>query len=224
MPPVTLKATPRLLLALLALLISIELFTALALLNHVAFFRLAFVTFMSYLVLRRNRVAARIFAGLLFIGGLLILTQIEQSVTAGRALPFIILAAATVLLTAAWYIGLSQSMKSFLAYTEDGSALMPKGYWIVRLDVTDQEQFKAYAAANSEALKKYGARFLVRAGTFTIPEGTTRARNTVVEFPSYQAALDCWNSPEYQAALKHRLPASTINLVIIEGYNGPQPS
>lgn len=101
---------------------------------------------------------------------------------------------------------------------------MQKGYWIVRVDVTDQEQFKAYATANAEALKKYGARFLVRAGQFTVPEGTTRARNTVVEFPSYKSALDCWNSPEYQAAMKLRLPASTFDLVIIEGYDGPQPS
>lgn len=101
---------------------------------------------------------------------------------------------------------------------------MQKGYWIVRVDVTDQEQFKTYAAANTEALKKYGARFLVRAGQFTVPEGTTRARNTVVEFPSYQSALDCWNSPEYQAAMKLRLSASTFDLVIIEGYDGPQPS
>lgn len=101
---------------------------------------------------------------------------------------------------------------------------MHKGYWIVRVDVADQEQFKAYAAANVEALKKYGARFLARAGRFAVPEGTTRARNTIVEFPSYQAALDCWNSPEYQAALHLRLPASTIDLVIVGGYDGPQPS
>lgn len=101
---------------------------------------------------------------------------------------------------------------------------MPKGYWIVRVDVTDQEQFKKYSVANAGALKKYGARFIVRAGPHTVPEGTTRARNTVVEFPSYQAAIDCWNSPEYQAALKLRLPASSIDLVIIEGYEGPQPS
>lgn len=100
---------------------------------------------------------------------------------------------------------------------------MQKGYWIVRVDVTDQEQYKKYVVANSDALKKYGARFLARAGQYTVAEGSARARNIIVEFPSYRAALDCWNSPEYQAALKFRLSASTIDLLIIEGYDGPQP-
>ena len=101
---------------------------------------------------------------------------------------------------------------------------MPKGYWIARIDVTDPERYKAYVAANAQPLKKYGARFLVRAGRFEIPEGSTRSRNVVIEFPSYQAALDCWNSPEYQEAIKLRQPVSTGDLVIIEGYDGPQPS
>ena len=101
---------------------------------------------------------------------------------------------------------------------------MNKGYWIIRVDITNPEQFKEYAAANTESLKKYGARFLVRAGQFTVAEGTTRARNTVVEFPSYQAALDCWNSAEYQAAMKLRQDAALMDLVIIEGYDGLQPA
>ena len=101
---------------------------------------------------------------------------------------------------------------------------MPKGYWIARIDVTDPERYKAYVAANAQPLKKYGARFLVRAGRFENPEGSTRSRNVVIEFPSYQAALDCWNSPEYQEAIKLRQPVSTGDLVIIEGYGGPQPS
>lgn len=101
---------------------------------------------------------------------------------------------------------------------------MPKGYWIIRLDITDLEPFQAYVAANGEALKKYGARFLVRAGHYEVVEGSTRSRNTVVEFPTYQAAVDCWHSPEYQAARALRQGAAMIDLVIIEGHDGPQPS
>ena len=100
---------------------------------------------------------------------------------------------------------------------------MPKGYWVVRVDITDEQKYKAYIAANAEPLKKYGARFLVRAGRYENPEGTSRSRNAVIEFPTYQAALDCWKSPEYQEAIKLRLPVSTADLIIIEGYEGPQP-
>jgi uncharacterized protein (DUF1330 family) len=100
---------------------------------------------------------------------------------------------------------------------------MAKGYWIVRVDIADPERYKAYIAANAEPFKKYGARFLVRAGRFENPEGSSRSRNAVIEFPSYQAALDCWKSPEYQRALALRTPVSTIDLVIIEGYEGAQP-
>jgi uncharacterized protein (DUF1330 family) len=44
---------------------------------------------------------------------------------------------------------------------------MSKGYWIIRVDITEPEAFKAYASSNAEALKKFGAKFLVRAGTFS---------------------------------------------------------
>ncbi|MGA8178870.1 MAG: DUF1330 domain-containing protein [Desulfobacterales bacterium] len=101
---------------------------------------------------------------------------------------------------------------------------MSKGYWIAQVDVADTEKYKDYIQANAMPLKKFGAKFLVRAGRFEIPEGKSRSRNVVIEFPTYQAALDCWKSPEYQAALKLRLQVSTVDLVIIEGYDGPQPS
>jgi uncharacterized protein (DUF1330 family) len=100
---------------------------------------------------------------------------------------------------------------------------MPKGYWIVRVDIADPEKYKAYIAANAEPLRKYGARFLVRGGAFENVEGGSRSRNAVIEFPSYQAALECWKSPGYQQAIKLRAPVSTIDLIVIEGYDGPQP-
>lgn len=101
---------------------------------------------------------------------------------------------------------------------------MAKGYWIVRVDITDQERYKAYIAANARPLSKFGARFLVRAGRSETVEGTSRSRNAVIEFPSYQAAIDCWKSPEYQKAIQLRAPVSTADLIIIEGYEGPQPA
>lgn len=100
---------------------------------------------------------------------------------------------------------------------------MPKGYWMIHSDVTDLEQYKRYMAANAEPLKKYGARFLARGGRFESVEGKSRSRNTIVEFPSYQAALDCWNSPEYQYAITLRKDVSTLDLTIVEGHEGPQP-
>lgn len=100
---------------------------------------------------------------------------------------------------------------------------MPKGYWVARVDVADTERYKDYVAANAAAFAKYGARFLVRGGRFENPEGGSRSRNVLIEFPSYQAALDCWNSPEYQQALAIRAPVSTADVIIVEGYDGPQP-
>ncbi len=97
---------------------------------------------------------------------------------------------------------------------------MAKGYWIAHVDVTDPEGYKAYVAANAAAFAKYGARFLVRGGKGEVAEGSARARNVVLEFPSYQAALDCYRSPEYAQAKSLREKASVGDLVIVEGYDG----
>jgi uncharacterized protein (DUF1330 family) len=94
-----------------------------------------------------------------------------------------------------------------------------KGYWIAHVDVTDAERYKDYMAANAVPFKTYGARFLVRNGQSEVPEGGLGGlRHVVIEFDSYAAAKACYESPEYQAAMKIRSEASTGDLVIIEGY------
>jgi len=100
---------------------------------------------------------------------------------------------------------------------------MPKAYWVARLDVTDPEGYKEYVAANAAAFSKYGARFLVRGGRFEAPEGTPRARNVVLEFKDYETALACYHSPEYAAAKAKREGRSVGDVIVIEGYDGPQP-
>ena len=100
---------------------------------------------------------------------------------------------------------------------------MPRGYWIAHVDVADAEAYKAYVAANAAPFAKYGARFLVRAGRCEVPEGASRARQVVIEFKDYETALACYHSAEYQSAMALRAKASKGNLVIVEGYDGPQP-
>jgi uncharacterized protein (DUF1330 family) len=100
---------------------------------------------------------------------------------------------------------------------------MPKGYWVVFADVTDPEGYKSYMAANAKALAKYGGHFLARGGKVEPKEGKPRSRVIVVEFPSYSAALDCYQSSEYVAAIKERKGRSVWDMAITEGYEGPQP-
>ena len=100
---------------------------------------------------------------------------------------------------------------------------MPKGYWIARVDVSDPEAYKKYVAANAVAFAKFGGRFIVRGGRFEAVDGEHRERNVVIEFPTYEAALACWNSPEYQEAYRLRAKASVGDTVVVEGYEGPQP-
>jgi uncharacterized protein (DUF1330 family) len=100
---------------------------------------------------------------------------------------------------------------------------MPKGYWIARVDVKSDEGYKPYAAANPAIFKKFGAKFVVRGGKSEVPEGAARSRNIVIEFPDYATALACYRSPEYQENIKRRLPHATVDMLIIEGYDGAQP-
>jgi uncharacterized protein (DUF1330 family) len=94
---------------------------------------------------------------------------------------------------------------------------LKKGYWILHVDVTDPENYPKYLAADAAAFEKYEAKFHVRGGQCTGPEGPVRSRHVVIEFDSYQKALDCYNSPEYQAAARLRQQYSDSEIVIVEG-------
>ena len=100
---------------------------------------------------------------------------------------------------------------------------MAKGYWIAQNDVKDPETYKKYLAGSAAAFVKYGAKFLVRGGRHSALQGNIRSRQVLIEFESYEQALACFNSPEYQAAREHRVGGSTGEFVLVEGFDGPQP-
>jgi len=102
------------------------------------------------------------------------------------------------------------------------AAAATKGYWIVHIDVTDAAGYKPYMVACQAPFGRFGARYLVRGGKREIPEGHSRSRTVVVEFPSYEAALACYASDEYQAAKRLRDGKAEFDLVVVEGYAGPK--
>ena len=95
---------------------------------------------------------------------------------------------------------------------------MPKGYWVGHMDIDDPQQYDSYKAANAAPFAEYGARFLARGGAHECVEGKTRPRTVIIEFPSYQAALDCYQSDAYQKAKTLRDPVARGDLVIVEGH------
>ena len=99
---------------------------------------------------------------------------------------------------------------------------MAKGYWIARVTVNDQAGYDEYRRRNAIAFAKYGAKFVVRGGGRSV-FGTSRQHNVALEFPNHQAALACFDSPEYQDATQFLKKSCDVDLVIAEGYEGAQP-
>ena len=94
---------------------------------------------------------------------------------------------------------------------------MPKGYWIIHVDVTDADNYPKYLAQDALAFEKYDAKFHVRGGRCEGPEGPIRSRHVVIEFDSFDRAMECYNSPEYQKAVTLRQAYSESDVVIVEG-------
>ena len=101
---------------------------------------------------------------------------------------------------------------------------MPKAYWVVSVDVSDLEAYKLYIAENQKAFSKYGARYVARAGKSEVVEGKGRSRIVIIEFKDYATAMECYRSPEYAKAIAIRKGCAVADIIVVEGYDGPQPT
>ncbi|MGR3803815.1 DUF1330 domain-containing protein [Marinibacterium profundimaris] len=88
--------------------------------------------------------------------------------------------------------------------------------WIAHVTVSDAEAYGKYAELAGPAIAQHGGTFIARGGRYVQLEGTDRPRNVVARFPSVEAAVECYNSPEYQAALDHARGASERDLLVVE--------
>ncbi|HUA51457.1 MAG TPA: DUF1330 domain-containing protein [Candidatus Sulfotelmatobacter sp.] len=96
-------------------------------------------------------------------------------------------------------------------------------YWVARSKVNDPAQYKKYTDLVPGIIGKFGGKILARGGKFKILEGPEKFhRFIVIEFPSFEQAVACHDSPEYQQASAHRKKdgAGEVELVIVEGVAG----
>ncbi|MGE0565415.1 MAG: DUF1330 domain-containing protein [Pseudolabrys sp.] len=101
---------------------------------------------------------------------------------------------------------------------------MAKGYWIALVEVKNPDGYKNdYVAGLPAALSKFGGKYVTRGGQTETVEGAVKSRVVVIEFPSYQAAMDCYRSPEYAGLKAARMANADADIVVVEGYDGPQP-
>tara|TARA_Y100001970_G_scaffold59656_1_gene75969 strand:+ start:6864 stop:7151 length:288 start_codon:yes stop_codon:yes gene_type:complete len=92
------------------------------------------------------------------------------------------------------------------------------GYVIAQINMLTKEGYKEYVERVPQTIKNFGGKYLARAGEFKSMEGKWNfSRNVIIEFPSYEKAMEWYNSEEYNKIKNLRLNNTEGNLIIIKG-------
>ena len=95
---------------------------------------------------------------------------------------------------------------------------MPAGYVIFNIEVTNPDPYKEYIQKVKPIAEKFGGEYVVRGGNNQVVEGSWQySRNVVIKFPSYEKALEWYNSKEYQPIKQIRIDNAKSNGIIIQG-------
>ena len=94
---------------------------------------------------------------------------------------------------------------------------MSKGYWVVRANVNNVKEYSKYVEIATGIIKNYNGKFLIRGGQQTEFEEKGFERTVVAEFNSYDDAIECYNSSEYQSALIHVKDSALRLFTVVEG-------
>ena len=95
-----------------------------------------------------------------------------------------------------------------------------KGYWVALYKkINNTENLKSYSNKVTPVIKSFGGKALVRGGEYQCLEGENFLRTVIWEFPSYEAAIECHESKEYQEGWALAKNTTERNLQIIHGFN-----
>ena len=97
---------------------------------------------------------------------------------------------------------------------------MKKGYWIsLYSKVENKENLKKYSEAVIPIIKSFGGIPLIRGGKYQTYNGEDFIRTVVWEFPSYEKAIECHDSAEYQAGWSLAKDTTIRHMQVIEGFS-----
>ena len=92
-------------------------------------------------------------------------------------------------------------------------------YLIVDAKSSDPQAMARYRELAQVAVERFGGRYLVRGGAYTVLEGAWQPqRVVVVVFPSMEQARAFYDSPEYLAARAARAGVSDFDMLVVEAY------
>jgi len=95
-----------------------------------------------------------------------------------------------------------------------------KGYWVSLYTIIEnQENLIKYAETVTPIIKSYGGIPLVRGGKYKVYEGDSFSRTVIWEFPSYEKAIECYDSKEYQAGWDLAKETTVRHMQVIEGFS-----
>ena len=94
-----------------------------------------------------------------------------------------------------------------------------KAYWVVRGYILNHEEYSKYINLAGPIVHKHHGNFLVRGGKQIEVEGEGFDRTVLIEFNSFDEALSCYNSGEYQEALDHVKNSAKRLVTIVEGID-----
>ena len=97
-------------------------------------------------------------------------------------------------------------------------------YWVAHAKISDPTTYKKYTDRVPEIVSHYGGKILARGGRYRIMEGPeTFQRFVVIEFPTFEKAVACFESPEYQEASVFRRAGGVVENVIVDGSDVKTP-
>ena len=96
-------------------------------------------------------------------------------------------------------------------------------YWVAHAKIDDPVEYKKYTDLVPAIIKQYGGKVLARGGRYKINEGDEHFwrfhRHVVIEFPTFEQAVACFESQEYReaAAFRRKENVGVVENVVVEG-------